>query len=373
MTTCPDLGSLRILLDAEPTDREVSRHLEACPDCRADVARLRRDAVLAGAVLRPLAPGEEPGAADTEAALASVRHRVAGHAPGAAAAARRPSRGSWGRPQRRVGSWGAPQRRVAAGAAAAALAVVVVATPGGRSAAAAFLSQFRSERLAVVTVDPQQGYDALQALERFGTVDTGPAPLPVAVASVAEAAELTGLPVGAPDPAALPAGVGPEPSVEVMSARDLRITFSRARAPELPERFDGATLVVSVPAMALLQYQGADGLPGLVVATAGAVTAGVEGNPSLDEVRDFLLDLPDLPSATAAQLRDIEDWRTTLPIPVPADGVAWDDTTVAGGPAVSLDYTGFGSALLWQRDGVIRGVAGPLPVDEVRRVAESLH
>ena len=93
----------------------------------------------------------------------------------------------------------------------------------------------------------------------------------------------------------------------------------------------------------------------------------------LEEVRGYLLGLPSLSGETARQLRAIQDWRTTLPLPLPADKVRWRDATVNGGPALALvDSSGL-NALLWQRDGRIYSVAGQRSADEILRVANGLR
>src|SRR5438105_8737640 len=107
-----------------------------------------------------------------------------------------------------------------------------------------------------------------------------------------------------------------------------------------------------------------------MVGQAGQITAGVEGNVTLDELRDFLLGLPGLPADTVSQLRAVGDWRTTLPIPVPVDKVAWQPTTVGGASALMLsDRGGLGGGVLWQRDGHIYGVAGTVGQADLLRAA----
>lgn len=280
----------------------------------------------------------------------------------------------------------APRWRVRGARFAAAtcltLTVALVMTPGGRSAAAAFLAQFRTERLAVVTVDSGTAAN-LAAVERIGTVSGAPAE-PQPVADLGEAERLTGLDVARPDPATLPAHVRGTPQILVAKASQMRLTFSRARSPEVPANLDGATLVINIPAMVLQQYGTLDDIRGLVVAEAGQLTADVEqpagharasrGDATLEEVRAFLLSLPDLPPDLTSQLRAITDWRSTLPIPVPAGQIAWRHTTVAGGPALLFgDDSGLGSAVLWQRHGRIHGVGGALEAGEVVRIAGRLR
>jgi hypothetical protein len=95
---------------------------------------------------------------------------------------------------------------------------------------------------------------------------------------------------------------------------------------------------------------------------------------SLEALRGFLLGLPGLPPQTVRQLKAIGDWRDTLPLPVPADRIDWRATTVGGAQGLLLgERSGLGSAVIWQRDGRIFGVAGAVRQAQVLRVAESLH
>jgi hypothetical protein len=266
------------------------------------------------------------------------------------------------------------------------LALVLVATPAGRSAASSFLAQFRSQRFAVVTFDPSQAGDLAATLRQLGTVQgdlQGIQPDPVA--TPAAAGRLVGFPLSLPDEAALPSGVDPRPRIQVSPARQLRFTLDAAKvgryleahgraATDVPAGLDGATLVANVPAAALLEYVAADGTPRLVIGQSRELTASVQGGVTLEALREFLLDLPGLPPQTVRQLRAIGDWRDTLPLPVPADRIDWRSTTIHGVQGLQLgERSGLGSALIWQRDGRIYGVAGLLRQAPIRRVAESLR
>jgi hypothetical protein len=379
---CPDTGELRAWVD-EPTPA-AAEHLAACADCTAAVAELRRNAALAAPALALLAPASTP----TPAAVDAAWERVADRAD---TPQRAPAHGGEAVPQPAATVAALPPRRsrlprrlrLPAAAAAAALALVlVVVTPGGRSAAATFLAQFRSDHFAVVTVDPNKAEGALRNLDKVGTVSGDLSTLePERVTSVAEASRQVGFEVRTPDPASMPAGVGTTPQVLVSPARQVRFTFDADKARrslgekvDLPARFDGASLVIALPAGVVLQYQGGPGQLGLVVGQAGRLRAWTEGGVTLEDLRAFLLELPGLPKETTDQLRAIDDWRNTLPLPIPAGQVDWKKTSVDGGDALQLgDGSGLGSAVIGQRDGHVYGVGGPFPAAEVKRVAERLR
>lgn len=282
------------------------------------------------------------------------------------------------------------------GLAAALVLLLFVGTPQGRGVAAQFLAQFRGERLAAVSLSTdqianiEQTMSDLQHLGTISGIDT--APEPQAVASVAEASQFVGFPVLEPDPATLPVGISSTPTeVRVLPAHQVRFTFDLGQARAyyqsigqndvtLPERFDGASLVVNTPPAVLLEYRRA-GAPmdspfgiGLVVGEAGTVTVDVEGGVTLEELRVFLFGLPGLSPETVQQLQEIEDWETTLPVPIPVEQINWERATIAGSPGLLLnDNTGLGSAAIWQRDGRIFGIAGGMKARELQRVAESLR
>jgi hypothetical protein len=297
-----------------------------------------------------------------------------------------------------------PWRIAASGlAAAVALSLVVAFTPEAQSVAAAFLAQFRPQQVAAIEITPQtQGEISrtLNALGNLGTVSTpggaarpqagssqGPAVLnlqPTTV-SVADASKTLGFAVETPDPALLPAGVDKTPRVQVSNASQIRFTFDKNKASahfqstghpqvSLPDKFDGATLVVSIPSAAVLQYGNSSSKDTLMIGQAGQLVVDVEGGKvSLDEMRDFLLGLPGLPQSTVNQLRQIKNWNQTLPIPVPVDQVNWTSTSFNGHQGLLLnDNSGIGSAAVWYEGGHMYGVAGSLKATELKRIAESL-
>jgi hypothetical protein len=400
---CPDLGALRAYIDDAPdgTPALLHDHVHACASCADTLAELQRNAELAAPAIALTAPDAPPSAAAVEAALTRLEQRRARAAAATVAAPTRDPATSAPTPPdpvplpRRgpVARLGARAQGVAAGLVAALVLAGLLVTPGGRAAAAGFLAQFRSQRFQVVSLDPAQSSqvaDVVGGLVQTG-VFTGDALQisgfgePEVVAGLAEASRIAGFAVPAVDPAVLPGGVKRTPQrVLVTRTREARITFDRDRAlaylrgngqpdARLPERYDGTQLVVQVPAAVVQQFAGRDGGPALLVGKAGTVGLTTEGGASLEELREVVLGLPGLPAETVAQLRAIGDWRTTLPLPVPADQVHWRPATVDGAEALSFaDQTGRLHALLWQRGGHIWGVAGVLGSDEAHDVADSL-
>jgi anti-sigma factor RsiW len=388
---CPEIGVWRAWLDREITPPRLDAHLEACPGCQRVVADLRAVNTGARDALAELAPGRLPSAVEVAVARErlELRRRLrlevadATHAQEPIALF--------------VARISTPWRIAASGLAAAIVVSVIVAfTPQGNAAAAAFLAQFRPQQVTAVEVSPQSQTEivrTLNALGNLGTVQTPNGPRPIAAVkpeqprtvTLAEASRTVGFSLETPDPATLPAGIDRTPRIEVTNASQVRFTVdtNKARAyyqstghPEvqLPDKFDGATLIVSIPAAALLQYGNGSSRDALIVGQAGQLVVDVQGKVSLDEMRDFLLGLPGLPQNVVNQLRSVKVWNQTLPIPVPVDKVNWQSTTFKGNNQGLLlnDNSGVGSAAVWYESGRMYGVAGSLKANDLKRIADSL-
>ncbi len=343
--TCPTAARLRAHVDV--ADAEVAGHLADCVACTECVAGFRASARLAATAIATL-DTDSPAAVDVEAALQHVVPQ--------------PSSVSRHHPVRRPAS-------IAAGVIALLVAVVLVVTPSGRQAAAGFLAGFRAEQIQVVTFDPDQPLVGFESLADIADVDTGGIEdaQPTEVDDLEQAADISGFQPS--QTSSLPEGATVE-GMQASPPSTVRLTFVAARAPELPPALDGAELVVSVPGAVASAYQ-VDGQM-LVVAEAGQLTVDAVG-AELGQIREYLLSRPEVPSDLARQLLAIDDWTTTLPIPVPVDSVVWQDTTVAGHPGLMLQDP-MGSGLLWQADGRIHAIgAEGLDVDALRLIADGLR
>ncbi len=291
--------------------------------------------------------------------------------------------------------------RIAASAVAAAVAlsILVSVTPEGRALAAGFLAQFRSQQVTAIEVTPQSQTEIMRTLNALGNLGTvnmpgGQTGRPEAAirnaseqaktATLAEASQAIGFKLETPDPALLPTGMDKTPRVQVMPGSQIRFTFDKTKASNylkstghevtVPDKFDGATLVVSIPSAALLQYGNGSSKEALIVGQAGELVVDVEGKVKLDEMRDFLLSLPGLPPTVVNQLKQIKTWNQTLPIPVPVDQMNWQSTDFHGNNQGLLlnDNSGVGSAAIWYESGHMYGVAGSLRADKLKAIAESL-
>lgn len=382
---CPDAGRWRAWLDGEVGPATaLDDHLAGCAACADRVAELRSDERFAIDALDLLAPAALPSGATVRHAAHQLRDRRADPLAPTGPLTRPPKERPCMANVLTLTRW----RLATAGLAAAlALTFFFSGTPAGQSAAAQFLAQFRSQQFTAVPIDTARARNPFAELERLGTV-RGDRPLSRGeeIPSLAEAGRRVGLALKQPDASALPTGVDHTPTIRVTPPGEQRFTFDRAKARayfeqtgspnvDLPAKFDGATLVVRIPAAALLEYRALNGSgPGLMIGQSGELEVGVEGNVSLDEFRDFLISLPNVPPDTANRLRLIRDWRNTLPIPVPSDRIRWQDTTIAGSQGLLLaDTSGALNAAIWHRDARVYGVAGAIKQDELGRVADSLR
>jgi hypothetical protein len=401
--SCPDIGTWRAWLDHETDLSDEAQHLETCPGCQRVVDELRDDAAFADAGLASLASSDLPSAADVSVARERVHWR---HAATHKRSATAPIGRSRLEPTPMIFSrFSTPWRAAAGGVAAAiALTLVVAFTPAGSAAAAGFLAQFRSQQVQAIEITPQSQADisrALKALSNLGTIQepaiaqsADPAAAAKAAAdqsktaTAAEATKTVGFDLLTPDPKSLPSGVSSTPTIRVTPGSQIKFTFDKKKAqayyqstghPEvsLPDKFDGASLSVSIPPAAVLSYSGGQGSRNeVIVAEAGELVVDTQGNVSLTEMRDFLLGLPGLPPAIVSQLKQIQNWNDTLPIPVPVDQVNWQKTTINGNSALLLnDNSGVGSAVVWHtsgQNGHLIGVAGTLKASDLQNVASTL-
>ena len=376
---CERAGTLRAYLDGEldqTTARRVREHLLACTACRTRLDQLRATAVRVGAQLELLAP---PSEVTSEEAIARAWTALQARLDHAASAPEPPPvvlEHKVGRIERiysmMIQALTLRQRAAIAAAFVAVIVAGMAVIPGGRALAGDLLSLFRVQRIQVVTVDPQQPITALKHLKNLGTItpesDVDHAMQPRTVASIDEAAAMVGMPIQRPTQ--LPEGLSDAPSIMVTTATELSFTVDRQKAeaylqsvgapnPTVPPQLDGARLTVSMPAAVLLEYSDDSRQKLLGIGQMASPTAEVDGNATLADMREFLLNVPGLPEDTVRQLRAIDDWTTTLPLPIRVDRHIWRETTLNGAQALVFSDPALKvSAIIWLRDRVIHGVAG---------------
>jgi hypothetical protein len=398
-----DAGVARVALarldpagsDPAPTGADVEAALAAVL-ARADLDRTDLDR-------------SDPGATPVPVTTARRRFRPSrrsGHAGGS-------RRSGHADGSRRSGHAG---RRLVLPGAAAVLIVVTALTPAGRGAVAGVLDVFRGTRLQPVAVDATAwaasfGPDDARALEALGTVDTSRLSEPDEVADAAAAEATAG--IRAPK-------VTERPDRYVaMAPGTARLTLVAKPGNGVPAELDGATLLVDVPGAIGAVYGPAAGpsgrgsgevgpsgrgsgevgpsgrgsgevgpsgrgsgqdrpsgrasgkldAPRLVVGHTGPLVIRAEGAP-LETVRSFVLSREELPADLRAQLAAIGDWRSTIPVPVPRGGPGWDETEVAGRPAIAFgDDSGVGAFVVRQDPDGVTVVGGRIGVSRALDLA----
>ncbi len=354
----PTDGTLRRLLDEPAGVADADReHVAGCPACRSGLAAAQRDAALSRAALAA------DIAVDVDAGWSRLSRAVA-------------TDGRRRQPSTAAPRWRAALRKPVV----AAFAVVVLLGGAGAAAAADWLQIFRTEQIAPVTLT-QADLVALPDLSAYGEIEAGGVDVR-AVADADAARQATGLSV--PRVSKLPRGVTGEPAFHVGDRTTAVFTFSAKRAaqtaaaagrtlPQPPPGLDGSRFRLTAgPGFAAVWTQ-ARGVPALIVARVVAPTAYSEGIPFPTAV-DYLLSLPGLPDAVAAQLRGFSAAGTTLPLPVNSRYLTSSATDVGGVPATVLtSRDGLLTGVVWVHDGVVTAVAGSLSTDEVLSVARGLR
>lgn len=347
MIDCADSTRLRTHLDHPEAD--VDAHLEDCEVCNGLLHSVAADAGFARGALALLDPPEASPMTEVEIETALAAALAA--PPVAPVVSLAPARA------RR----GAPRRRAALAGVAALVVLIVAFTPPGRSAVAQALDAFRGERLQPVAFDLAEWAAAtdpedLRRLAELGRLDVSGMSEPEVVEHRAEAEALSG--IRAPD-------VAEEPDrLVALAPGTLRLELSRRTANGVPAALDGAVLVVEVPGAVAAVYGERGELPDVLVGRSAPLVVRAEG-ASLESVREFLLSREELPESLRTQLASIDDWRSTIPVPVPLDGPGWKELEVAGRPAIAFgDRTGLGSLVLRQDPDGITVVGGLVGVDE---------
>jgi hypothetical protein len=295
---------------------------------------------------------------------------------------------------------GSAPRRVAVniwlrGLAAAATIALVATLLTMSGLAETILTIFEPKQLVAV---PITGSDLTGATSfgAYGTLTWTEQPKPYDVPDVSAAARDSGMKVLVPGN--LPAGVG-APKYGVMNRTTATFTFSADKTrqaaaaqqrtpPPMPANIDGSKLFITGGPAVVAYYAdstsptGATGVSGASPFTGMPKLIVAQGKPpvvqsdgvTVEQLQNYLLAQPGISPQLAAQIRAIKDPSSTLPVPIPVDMATSKKVTVQGVEGIFVgDSTGLGSAVIWQKDGIVYGVAGTLTEQQVLAVANSLH
>jgi len=319
---------------------------------------------------------------DTERALARLRARVDAEriAP--------VSRGASAPRRVAVNIW----IRGLAAAATVALVATLLTVSG---LAETILTIFEPKQLVAVPITSTD-LNSAASFGAYGTLTWTEQPRPYDVPDIRTAARESGMTVLTPGN--LPQGIG-APRYGVMPKTTATFTFSAAKTtqaaaaqkrtpPPMPANIDGSKLFITGgPAVVAFYDDGAStigasgatgaspfsGMPKLIVAQGRPPVVQSDG-VTVDQLQSYLLAQPGISPQLAAQIRAIKDPSSTLPVPIPVDMATSKKVAVQGVEGIFVgDSTGLGSAVIWQKDGIVYGVAGTLTEQQVLAVANSLH
>ena len=322
---------------------------------------------------------------DTERALARLRARVDAEriAP--------VSRGASAPRRVAVNIW----IRGLAAAATVALVATLLTVSG---LAETILTIFEPKQLVAVPITSTD-LNSAASFGAYGTLTWTEQPRPYDVPDIRTAARESGMTVLTPGN--LPQGVG-APRYGVMPKTTATFTFSAAKTtqaaaaqkrtpPPMPANIDGSKLFITGGPAVVAFYDDGAGTTGATGVTGASGASPFSGMPKLivaqgrppvvqsdgvtvDQLQSYLLAQPGISPQLAAQIRAIKDPSSTLPVPIPVDMATSKKVTVQGVEGIFVgDSTGLGSAVIWQKDGIIYGVAGTLTEQQVLAVANSLH
>ncbi len=402
----PDNGTLRRLCD-EPfaIAVRVRQHCAECARCQARLATFKADALRTADLLAVPAVNAATRASDspdrdaddaTRLALARVRRRVASAEREDALHSRKENivvgRRDGRLDERIIGTMQQIAHRrltrpVGAAVAAAGLAAALALTPVG-TLAQSLLIVFEPQQVVAVPVSFKD-LRSLPDLRQYGTMSRMSPPSIASPSSLAAASSLSGLTLIAPG--SLPAGTPSTALYHVVPQTGASFTFSAARAaaaaaaahkalPAMPAGLDGSTLQATIGPIVVATYGGGDitsgkgmtGIPNLIVIEAAAPRVTSTG-ASAKEIEDYLLEQPGVSPALASAIRNIGDPTATLPIPIPVEVATSHPVQVQGVQGIAIgDNTGIGSGVVWQKNGMVYAVAGPLTEDQDIAVANSL-
>ncbi|TMB80637.1 MAG: hypothetical protein E6J48_10120 [Chloroflexi bacterium] len=364
---CLDQSILIARRDNElPADEvaQVEQHIATCGDCAANDRLITSGGSEVYTLLSALdpTPGEVP---DPVTALAKLHTHLRETTPLKKSApvlkalpAEKKSSFVWRQLRR---NW------VAAAAAAILLALVIL--PNASALADQFLSLFRVQQFQPVNIDPRDlSSHPLPGIQDFGTWQATANSLKLQDnLTQAQAQRLVTFPIALP--AHLPQGLVHHPSFAVVKGGQLTFTFSAAKTHaylvrnghgnmSIPANLDGAKYSVSVAPGVEMSFDSRD--KSFMVIEIPSPTIRATGSASLNELRDFMLSLPNLPPQVVAQLRQIDLNSGTMPIPVPPQFTA-QHVTIHGAPGLLLaDNTPIGGIVVWQTHGMIYALGGDI-------------
>ena len=361
---CLDENMLIAHRDGElaPADEEhVTTHLADCAGCATHERSVINNGHEIYGLLAALAPSQEATAAPASA-LARMQTRI--HEAGHEVERPKTLNSLTANMARRQRWYRRPRSWVAGVAAAVIIALLVI--PNAGVLADQFLSLFRVQQFQPITINPADlRSQPLPGLQDFGTAKLQGANMKDNLTE-AQAAQLVHFHILLPT--YVPKGVSGQLQYSVMTGGVVTFTFDSASTRAyldknggkniaIPANLNGATFTITIAAGVEMQYNATNGIP-FIIAEVPAPVIRATGTASINELRDFLLSLPNIPPSLVSQLKSIDLNSGTIPIPLPPQITA-QHVTIHGAPGLLLaDNTPIGGGVLWQTHGMIYAVGG---------------
>ena len=184
--------------------------------------------------------------------------------------------------------------------------------------------------------------------------------------------------------AGLPDDLQAEPKVMITEAEEAAFTIDLPTARNyiwalggdgaiLPDNMEGAVFRVTMPQVGMLFYAAnADPEQGVRYIQTTSPTLAVPGEIDMDAIRAELLELPILPPELAAQLRAVEDWESTLVLPL-VEGMS-EEIDIGSATAVRFfDVDDGDRMLVWVDGDRIHVLSTDIPDIDLAALAENLR
>ena len=266
--------------------------------------------------------------------------------------------------------------------AAAMVALLLIASfafPGVRAFASDLLGLFRVQKFAPISVSPQQ----IALLEQLSDQGLYPGDLVMdgehapayEVESLEAAAAEVGHSVrsvkelGQPDSVRIFPGNSGHLIVNLESARAIMEAVD-ADPTLLPDSLDGAQVDVTVYDQ--VEQRWADNTFLLQMAVP---LVNYPADVDTVALGQALLQVLGIPESEARNLAESIDWTTTLIVPLPESAFSFNEVTVDGATGVSLSslQEGDGSAIVWQKEGILYMLTGNRSANELINLANNLQ